>query len=168
MKIWEESWWAYRLTRLTFKWRYIKFILFRNTEWDYSSAFELWDLKLTAMGYRIWNWGVAECNRNTAHRCWLLRKRLRDIENAGEKAHSYVDGVFKGRYGFLPRYDMVFDKLAINFVLKIPEGVDVSKREEMDSFYHSLDLLKMEEQYNKEALDAFGKDFAENIQYLWD
>ncbi len=81
MKIFRESFWDYRLTMLIFKWRYIKFILHRNWEFDYAFLVELMILKLTFMGYIIRKYGQCEKNKQVAHSIWKARKALKKIDN---------------------------------------------------------------------------------------
>jgi hypothetical protein len=168
LKILNRTWWGRKITRCIFRKRYFMFIWKENTEWDWQSIIDMLDLKFTIMGTTIWKWGVSVESRNAAHRCWLLRKHLRDIMKADAKGKREVDLLFKDVYGFLPEFDFKYENFRVSIPLVIPKGFDESKREEMEKVYRELTLLEPSEWYAKEAIRKFCLEFERSILYLWD
>jgi len=168
LKFFRKSWWGRKIARCIFRKRYFMFIWKENTEWDWSSIIEMLDLKFTIMGTTIWKWGVSVESRNVAHRCWLLRKHLRDIGKADDKGSKEVDLLFKDIYGFLPEFDFKFEKPKLLMSLIIPKGFDESKREEMEKVYDELKVFERQEGYTLKAIHDFSLEFEKSIRYLWD
>lgn len=144
------------------------FIWKENTEWDWSSIVDMLDLKFTIMGTTIWKWGMAVESRNVAHRCWLLRKHLRDIEKAYDKGSKEVDQLFKDVYGFIPEFDFKYENMHLSMPLIIPKGFDVTKREEMEKVYNELKLFERQEIIETQAIHRFCLELEGNLRYLWD
>jgi hypothetical protein len=140
----------------------------KNTEWDWQSIVDVLDLKLTIMGTAIWKWGVSTSTRDVAHRCWLMRKYLRDIGKAGTKATREVRLIFKDIYGFFPEFDFNFIGNQLKMPLIVPEGFDESKRDEMEKVYQEMKVGEREDRYEDIALKNFCLEFERNLKYLWD
>jgi len=168
LKFFKKSWWGRKIARCIFRRRYFMFIWKENTEWDWFSIVDMLDLKLTIMGTTIWKWGVATTTRDVAHRCWLMRKHLRDISKADGKGRKEAGLLFKDIYGFLPEFDFSFKDEHFMVPLVIPEGFDESKREEMEKVYSELKVWEMEEKHENHAIHNFCLEFEKSLRYLWD
>lgn len=168
LKYFKKSWWGRKIARYVFRTRYVVFFWKENTEWDWSSIISLLDLKFTIMGTTIWKWGVSAEARNVAHRCWLLRKHLRDIGKADDKGERDVELLFKDIYGFIPKFDFKYDGGRLFMPLIVPQGFDESKREEMEKVFNELKVFERQEEYTLSAIKAFCLEFEKSIRYLWD
>jgi hypothetical protein len=126
------------------------------------------DLKFTIMGTTIWKWGVATSNRDVAHRCWILRKYLRDIAKGEEKGREEAGLAFKEVYGFFPEFEFKFVNHFLEMPLIIPEGYNESRREEMEEAYKKMNVLEWEEKNILAAIRGFCLEFERSIRYLWD
>lgn len=168
LKFFRKSWWGRKIARCIFRQRYFMFIWKENTEWDWSSIVDMLDLKLTIMGTTIWKWGVATTARDVAHRCWLMRKHLREIGKADEQARKEVGLLFKDVYGFFPEFEFKFVDHYLEIPLIIPEGFDESKRDEMEKVYSELKVFDRQEKYMGMAIHDFCLEFERSLRYLWD
>ncbi len=146
----------------------MEFFRKENTEWDWQSIIDLLDLKFTTMGTVIWNWGLSVDKRNVAHRCWLLRKYLRDIGKSDDRGSRDADMAFHSIYGFKPEFKFLSKDNQILMPLVIPEGFDESRREEMEKTHAELRVWVMQEAYLKKAIHDFCLEFEDSIRYLWD
>ena len=166
IKYFKKSWWGRKIARFIFRKRYFVFFWKENIEWDWQSIIDMLDLKFTIMGTTIWKWGVATTSRDVAHRCWLLRKYLRDIGKADKRGSKEVSLLFKDIYGFIPEFDFDFEKTQLVISLIVPQGFDTSKREEMEKVYNELKVFERQEKHALEAIHDFCIEFENSIRYL--